>query len=89
MGSWERLKEILLLDKKAFNSKLNLEDSTVEEYTHYKKAFKELGLKNLGNYHDLYVQCDTFLLAVYSKTLEISVLKYINLTPLVFYQLQN
>ena len=89
MGSWERLKEILLLDKKAFNSKSNLEDSTVEEYTHYKKSFKELGLKNLGDYHDLYVQCDTFLFAVYSKTLEISVLKYMNLTPLFFYQLQN
>ena len=25
--------------------------------------FKELGLKNLGDYHDLYVQCDTLLLA--------------------------
>ena len=47
--------------KKAFNSKLNLEDSTDEDYTHYKKVLKELGLKNLGEYHDLYVQCDTLL----------------------------
>ena len=28
-----------------------------------KKVFKEFGLKNLGEYHDLYVQCDTLLLA--------------------------
>ena len=31
--------------------------------THYKKVFKELELKKVGNYHDLHVQCDTLLLA--------------------------
>ena len=35
----------------------------VKDYAHAKKVFKELGLKNLGDYHDLYVQCDTLLLA--------------------------
>ena len=44
-----------------------------------KKVFKELGLKNIGDYHDLYVQ-----LEVYLKTLEISVLKYVNLILLIF-----
>ena len=39
------------------------EDITDEDYTHYKKVFKELGLKKLCDYHDLYVQCDTLLLA--------------------------
>ena len=63
MDSWERFNETSLLDQKAFNSEFDLEDCTDEDYMHYKKVFKELGLKNLGDYHDLYVQCDTLLLA--------------------------
>ena len=63
MDSWERFNETSLLDKEAFNSELNLEDCTDDDYTHYKKVFKEFELKNLGDYHDLYVQCDTLLLA--------------------------
>ena len=63
MDSWERFNETLLLNKKAFNSELNLEDCTNEDYTHYQKVFEELKLKNIGDYHDLYVQCDTLLLA--------------------------
>ena len=31
--------------------------------THVQKIFEELKLKNLGDYHDLYVQSDTLLLA--------------------------
>ena len=63
MNSWERFNETSLLNKEAFNSEFNLEDCTDEEYTHYQKVIKELELKNLGDYHDLYVQCDTLLLA--------------------------
>ena len=48
--------------KKAFYSKLYLEDITDEYYIHAQKVFKEFQLKNLGEYHDLYVQSDTFLL---------------------------
>ena len=32
-------------------------------YTHAQKVFEEFNLKNLGHYHDLYVQSDTLLLA--------------------------
>ena len=48
--------------KNAFYSKLYLEDITDEDYTHAEIVFKELGLKNLGNFHDLHVQSYTFLL---------------------------
>ena len=40
-----------------------LEDINDEDYTRAQKIFKELKLKNLGDYHDLYVQSDTLLLA--------------------------
>ena len=49
--------------KKAFYSKLYLEDITDKDYTQAQKVFKELKLKNLGHYHDLHVQSDTLLVA--------------------------
>ena len=49
--------------KKAFYSELNLEDVTDKDYAHAQKVFEELKLKNLGDYHNLYVQSDTLLLA--------------------------
>ena len=63
MDSWEIFNEKSLPDKKAFYSELYMEDITDEDYAHAQKVFKEFGLKNLGDYHDLYVQCDTLLLA--------------------------
>ena len=58
MDSWERFDETSLPDKEAFYSKLNLEDITDEDYEHAQKVF---GIKNLAEYHDLYVQSDTLL----------------------------
>ena len=40
-----------------------MEDSTDVDYRHAKRVFKNFNNKNLGNYHDLYVQSDTLLLA--------------------------
>ena len=62
MDGWERFNETSLLDKEAFNSKLNLEDCTDKDYMHYKKVIEVFNLKNLCDYHDLYVQSDTLLL---------------------------
>ena len=44
-----------------------------------KRVHKEFKSKNLGDYHDLYLQSGTLLLAVCLKTLETSVLNYVNL----------
>ena len=63
MDSWERFNETSLPDKKAFYSELNIEDITDRDYAHAQKVFEEFKLKNLGDYHDLYVQSDTLLLA--------------------------
>ena len=63
MNSWGRFNETSLPEKKAFYSELNLEDVTDKDYVQAQKLFKELKLKNLGDYHDLYVQSDTLLLA--------------------------
>ena len=63
MDSWERFDETSLLDKETFYSSLNMEDITDVDHRHAKRVFKSLNNKNLGDYHDLYVQNDTLLLA--------------------------
>ena len=63
MDSWERFDETSLPDKEAFYSSLNMEDNTDVDHMHAKRVFKNLDNKNLGDYHDLYVQSDTLLLA--------------------------
>ena len=63
MDTWEKCDETQLPDKKAFYSKLDLEDITDKDYEHAQKVWKVFGIKNLGEYHDLYVQSNTLLLA--------------------------
>ena len=64
MDSWERFNETSLPDKKAnFYCELPSEDITDKDYTHAQQVCKELKLKILGNYNDLYVQSDTLSLA--------------------------
>ena len=63
MDSWERFNETSLPNKKAFYSELYLEDITDEDYIHAQKVFEEFKLKNIREYHDLYVQSNTLLLA--------------------------
>ena len=50
-------------DNKAFYSSPNKEDITDVDHRHAKRVFKKFNNKNLGDYHDLYVQSDTLLLA--------------------------
>ena len=44
-------------------SHLNMESVTDADYVHTKRGGKNLEVKSLGEYHDLYVQSDTLLLA--------------------------
>ena len=46
-----------------FHSELNNEHITDEDYEHAQKVCDTFKIKNLGEYHDLYVQSDTALLA--------------------------
>ena len=63
MDSWERFDKTSLLDRKEFCSELSNEDITDNDYEHYQKVWEVFEIKNLGEYHDLYVQCDILLLA--------------------------
>ena len=63
MDSWEKFDEASLADKKAFYSSLSIKSITDIDYRHAKRVIKEFNIKYLGEYHDLYVQSDTLLLA--------------------------
>ena len=87
MGSWERFDETSLPNKEDFYSCLNMEGITDVDCRHSKNVFKEYRMNNLGDYHDLYVQGDTLLLAdvfenFRNKRIEI----YMNLILLNFHQ---
>ena len=63
MDNWERFDESLLPSNKSFYSNLNMENIDDIDYRHGNNLFKRFKLKNLGEYHDLYIQSDTLLLA--------------------------
>ena len=62
MDGWERFDETSLTDKKAFYSILNINNIKDVDYRNAQKNFEVLKIKNLGDYHDLYVQSDSLLL---------------------------
>ena len=81
MGNWRKFDETTPPPKEAFYSELKLEDISDADYAHAQKVWEVFGIKNRGEYHDLYAQSDTLLLADVLKTLEICALKYMDLIP--------
>ena len=63
MDNQKRFNEESLPNKEYFYSELNKGGTTDEDYKHAQKVRKEFNIKNIGEYHDLYVQSDTSLLA--------------------------
>ena len=57
------LKKSLKLYSHLNYSHLNSEDVTDADYTHAQRVCKDLEIKKTGEYHELYVQSDTLLLA--------------------------
>ena len=89
MDSWERFNETPLPDKESFYSNLNMEDITDVDHRHAKRVFNELvpkdiSNKNLGDYHDLYVQSDTLLLAAVFENFRNMCIKVYELDPAHF-----
>ena len=87
MDNWERFNETLLPSKESFYSNLNIENIDDIDYRHGNNVFKRFKLKNLGEYHDLYVQSDTLLLADVFENFRNKCLEVYELDPAHFLSL--
>ena len=84
MDSWQRFHKTSLPDKKSFYRYLNMEDITDVDYRHEKTVSEYLINKNFGDYHDLYVQSDTLLLADVSENFRNMCIKIYEIDPALF-----
>ena len=84
MDSWKRFKEESLPDKESFDSALNIEHITDEDCAYAQKVWSIFNIKNLGEYHDLYVQSDTALLADVAENFRDACLEIYGLDPAYF-----
>ena len=87
MDNWERFEETSLPNKESFYSNLNMENIDDIDYRHGNNVFKRFKLKNLGKYHDLYVQSNTLLLADIFQNFRNKCLEVYELDPAHFLSL--
>ena len=84
MDTWERFDEKLLPNKETFYSNLNIKNITDTDYGLANTVFKEFKLKNVGEYHDLYLNSDTLLLADVFENFRNMCIKLYELNPANF-----
>ena len=83
MNIW--IDENTLPPKEAFSSNINLEDISDEDYMYAQKVWHAFEINNIGDYHDLYAQSDTLLLADVYDDFRNMCFENINLILHIFY----
>ena len=78
----KKINETPLPEKEEFYS--NFEDVTDADYMHAKRVCQDFEIKNLGEYHDLYLKSDTLILADVFKNFGKMCLKIYHLDPVNF-----
>ena len=71
--------------KGAFYSKLNMSGVSNQDYEHACKVWRDFGIRNLGEYHDLYLRTDVILLANIFESFRKVCLDNYGLDPAHFY----
>ena len=89
MDSWERFEETQLPPKERFFSTLNDCAITDADYEHAQLVWEKFGIKNLGEYHDLYVETDVLLLADVFENFRTLCITDDKLDPAHYYTLPN
>ena len=85
MSSWDRFEETQLPPIEAFYSKLNMSFISSDDYQHGQRVWEEFGIRNLGDYHDLYLRTDVVLLTNVYKAFRETCLEHYKLDPAHFY----
>ena len=58
MDNWDKFKETALPPKEAFYSKLSMSGVSNQDYEHTRRVWREFGINNFGEYHNLYLHMD-------------------------------
>ena len=85
MDSWDRFEETTLPPASSFYSKLNMSGVSDQDYEHACKVWRDFGIRNLGEYHDLYLGTDVILLANLFESFRKVCLDNYGLDPAHFY----
>ena len=76
--------ETILAPKEAFYSKLDLENISDEDYEHVQKVWEAFKKKIRREYHDLYIQSDTLLLADVLENFRNKCIEIYEIDPIYF-----
>ena len=85
MDNMDRFAETTLPPKSSFYSKLNMSGVSDQDYENACKVWRDFGIRNLGEYHDLYLCTDVILLANVFKAFRKVYLDNYGLDPAHFY----
>ena len=89
MNNFDRFNEEQLPSKEDFYSKLSGEHISDEDYERAKIIWKHFNLKNMGEYHDLYLTTDVLLLTDIFENFRKLCMNYYGLDPAYYYTLPN
>jgi hypothetical protein len=81
MDCYERFDETELPPIEKFYSSLSESNISIEEYEHAKNVWQVFNIKNLGEYHDLYLKTDVLLLSDVFETFRNTAMKNYGLDP--------
>ena len=85
MSSWDRFNETSLPSKGSFYSNLYMSGVGDKEYEHARNVWREFKIRNMGEYHDLYLKTDTILLANVFESFRNVCMENYGLDPAHFY----
>ena len=87
MDSFSKFDKPDLPAKEEFYSILNDENTTDDQYNHAKEVWNTFNLKNVGEYHDLYLRSDILLLSDVFENFRKTCLQYYKLDPCHYFSL--
>ena len=85
MDDFEKFKKQSLPKKTSFFSRLKQEKISDEDFEHAQKVWREFQLKNMGDFHDLYLKTDVLLLADVMENFRKLCEKHYELDPAHFF----
>ena len=85
MDDFEKFKKQSLSKKTSFFSRLKQEKISDEDFDHAQRVWKEFELKNMGDFHDLYLKTDVLLLADVMENFRKLCEKHYELDPAHFF----